>query len=117
MWLLFFCPKVVREGKSTAVMDGNLAIGQVVAHEGMTLAIRQAREHGVGMVCLRRSGPVGCLADYVVKMAAENSLIGMATASVGSGNIASYRGMEPVTGTNSMAFGFPVRNGQHIIFI
>ncbi|MDP6559702.1 MAG: Ldh family oxidoreductase, partial [Candidatus Binatia bacterium] len=28
-------PKVIREGKSTAVIDGNFAIGQIVAQEGM----------------------------------------------------------------------------------
>ncbi len=108
-------PKVVREGKTTAVIDGNHYIGQVVAYTGMELAIAKAKEHGVGIVCLFRAGHVGRLADYV-EMAAEQGMIGMGTVSVGSGNIAPYGSMERVTGTNPMAFGIPAKNGQHLIF-
>ena len=108
-------PRVLREGKSTAVIDGNHYIGQVIAHEGMNLAISKAKEHGVGMVCLYRAGHVGRLADYV-ELAAEQAMIGMAAVSVGSGNITPYGGMEPVCGTNPMAFAIPGKKGQHIIF-
>lgn len=107
-------PEVVREGKTTAVIDGNHYIGQVVAYTGMKLAITKAKEHGVGIVCLIRAGHVGRLADYV-EMAAEQGMIGMGAVSVGSGNIAPYGGMERVTGTNPMAFGIPAKNGEHII--
>jgi len=107
-------PKVMREGKATAVIDGNHYIGQVVAHAGMELAIAKAKQHGAGIVCLLRASHVGRLADYV-EMAAEQGMIGMGAVSVGSGNIALYGGMERVTGTNPMAFGIPAKNGQHII--
>lgn len=107
-------PEVVREGKTTAVIDGNHYIGQVVAYAGMELAISKAREHGAGIVCLLRAGHVGRLADYV-EMAAEQGMIAMGAVSVGSGNIALYGGRERVTGTNPMAFAIPARNGQHII--
>ncbi len=45
-------PKVLRDGKTTAVIDGNHYIGQVVARMGMGLAIAKAKEHGVGVVSL-----------------------------------------------------------------
>lgn len=108
-------PRIVRQGKTTAVIDGNHYIGQVIAHEGMNLTIRKAKEHGVGMVCLYRAGHVGRLADYV-ELAAEHAMIGMAAVSVGSGNIAPYGAMEPVSGTNPMAFAIPGKKGQHVIF-
>lgn len=107
-------PKVVHEGKTTAVIDGNHYIGQVVAHDGMKLAIKKAQEHGVGIVCLRRAGHVGRLADYM-EMATEQGMIGMAAVSVGAGSVTLYGGMERVTGTNPMAFGIPARNGAHIV--
>jgi LDH2 family malate/lactate/ureidoglycolate dehydrogenase len=107
-------PKVIHEGKTTAVIDGNHYIGQVVAHDGMKLAIGKAKEHGVGIVCLRRASHVGRLADYM-EMAAEEGMIGMAAVSVGAGSVTLYGGMERVTGTNPMAFGIPARNGNHII--
>jgi len=107
-------PEVVREGKTTAVIDGHFYIGQVVAHGAMKLAMEKAAEHGVGIVCLRHSGHVGRLADYV-EMAAEREMIGFATVSVGGGNIAAYGGMQPIAGTNPMAFGIPDKDGRHII--
>jgi hydroxycarboxylate dehydrogenase B len=107
-------PKVLREGKTTAVIDGNHYIGQVVAQMGMELAIAKAKEHGVGVVCIRRASHTGRLADYM-EMATEAGLIGVGTVSVGAGTTTLYGGMERVVGTNPMAFGIPARNGRHII--
>lgn len=107
-------PQIVREGKSTAVIDGRFYVGQIVALQGMELAIRKARDHGVGIVCLRQSGHIGRLADYV-EMAAESGMIGMAAVSVGGGNIAPFGGMQPVAGTNPMAYGVPGPDGEHIV--
>ena len=107
-------PKVVRETKTTAVIDANHYVGQVVAHDGMRLAIKKAQEHGVGIVSLSRAGHVGRLADYM-EMAADEGMIGMAAVCVGAGSVTLYGGRERVTGTNPMAFGIPARNGRHII--
>ncbi len=107
-------PKVEREGKITAVIDGHHYIGQVVAHQGMALAIKKAKEHGAGIVCLRRASHTGRLADYM-EMAADAGLIGMGAISVGAGTTTLYGGTERVTGTNPIAFGIPGKNGRHII--
>jgi uncharacterized oxidoreductase len=107
-------PLLLRAGKTTAVIEGNHYIGQVAAYEGTELAIKKAKEHGVGIVCLRHAGHVGRLADYM-EMAAQENLIGMAAACVGSGNTTLYGGMEGMVGTNPMAFGIPARDGKHIL--
>jgi uncharacterized oxidoreductase len=107
-------PRVVREGKTTAVIDGNHYIGQIVAQMGMELAIAKAKEHGVGVVSLRRVSHTGRLADYM-EMATEAGLIGMGAVSVGSGTTTLYGGMERISGTNPLAFGIPARNGRHIL--
>jgi uncharacterized oxidoreductase len=107
-------PLVVREGKTTAVVDGKFYIGQIAAREAMKLAISKAGEHGVGAVSLFHSGHVGRLADYV-EMAANQGMIGIALVSVGGNSIASYGSMEPVGGTNPMAFGIPGREDRHIV--
>jgi uncharacterized oxidoreductase len=107
-------PQILRERKISAVIDGNHYIGQVVAHAGMTLAIEKAKEHGVGIVTLRRASHTGRLADYM-EMAADEGLIAMGAVSVGSGTTTFYGGMERMTGTNPMSFGIPGRNGRHII--
>jgi len=107
-------PQIVREGKTTTVIDGNHYIGQVIAHNAMQLAIKKAKEHGVGMVTIRRAGHTGRLADYM-EMAADEGMIATGAVSVGSGTTALYGGMERVSGTNPIAFGIPVRNGRHIL--
>ena len=107
-------PKIEREGKLTAVIDGHHYIGQVAAQMAMDLAIKKASEHGVGIVCLRRASHTGRLADYM-EMAAGAGMIAMGAVSVGSGTTTLYGGMQRMTGTNPMAFGIPARNGQHII--
>jgi hydroxycarboxylate dehydrogenase B len=107
-------PKIVREGKVSAVIDGNHYIGQAAAHMAMELAIRKAKEHGVGVVTLRRASHSGRLADYM-EMATDVGMIAMGAVSVGSGTTTLYGGMERIIGTHPMAFGIPARNGRHIV--
>jgi uncharacterized oxidoreductase len=107
-------PRVVREGKITAVIEGNHYIGQAAAHMAMQLAIKKAKEHGAGVVTLCRASHSGRLADYM-EMAADAGLIAMGAVSVGSGTTTLHGGMERIIGTHPMAFGIPGRNGRHII--
>ena len=107
-------PTVEREGRITAVIEGNHYIGQVAAHMGMNLAIKKAKEYGAGLVSLRHVGHTGRLADYM-EMAADAGLIAMGAVSVGSATTTLYGGTKPITGTNPMAFGIPTHNGRHII--
>lgn len=107
-------PVVEHEGKTTAVVDGRHYIGQVAARMAMEIAVRKAKEHGVGIVCLRRAGHTGRLADYM-EMATEQGLIAMGAVSVGSATTTLYGGMKAITGTNPMAFGVPTRSGEPIL--
>jgi LDH2 family malate/lactate/ureidoglycolate dehydrogenase len=68
----------------------------------------------VGVVCLRRAGHTGRLADYM-EMATEQGMIGMGAVSVGSATTTLFGGMKPITGTNPMAFGIPTRSGGPIV--
>jgi LDH2 family malate/lactate/ureidoglycolate dehydrogenase len=107
-------PRIERDGKITAVIEGNHYIGQVAAHMAMELAIKKAKEHGSGIVTLRRASHTGRLADYM-EMAVGTGLIATGAISVGSGTTTLYGGMERIIGTHPMAFGIPARNGRHII--
>jgi uncharacterized oxidoreductase len=107
-------PEIIREGKVTAVIDAKHYIGQVAARMAIELAIKKAKEHGAGIICLRRAGHTGRLADYM-ELAAAEGLVGMGAVSVGSATTTLYGGMKPVTGTNPIAFGIPARGGKQII--
>jgi hydroxycarboxylate dehydrogenase B len=107
-------PAVLRESKTTAVVDAKHYIGQVAAYDAMKFAIAKAKEHGTGTVALRRAGHVGRLADYM-ELAADEGMIGFGAVCVGSGSVTLYGGMERITGTNPMAYGIPARGGRHVI--
>lgn len=107
-------PVIVRESKTTAVVDAKRYIGQVAAYDAMRLAVAKAKDHGTGTVALRHAGHIGRLADYM-EMAADEGMIGFGAVSVGAGSVTLYGGMERITGTNPMGFGIPARNGAHII--
>jgi len=107
-------PAIEREGKIAAAVDGKHYIGQVAACFAMELAIKKTKEHGAGIVTLRRAGHTGRLADYM-EMATAQGMIGIGAACVGSAVTALYGAMKPITGTNPMAFGIPARGGKQII--
>ncbi len=97
--------EVVREGPTTAVVDGHHGMGQVIAKKAMVLAIDKASRYGMGMVAVRNSTHFG-ICGYYLKMATDAGMIGM----VGSNarpSIAPTFGVENMLGTNPLTFGFP----------
>jgi LDH2 family malate/lactate/ureidoglycolate dehydrogenase len=96
---------VVREGPTTAVVDGNDGMGQVIATRAMDMAMQKADSLGMGMVAVRNSNHYG-IAGYYVSMAAENGKIGI-TGTNARPAVAPTFGAEGMFGTNPMAFGIP----------
>ncbi|MFX0103477.1 MAG: Ldh family oxidoreductase [Candidatus Hodarchaeota archaeon] len=96
---------VVREGKTTAVIDGNHGTGHVIAHRAMELAIKKAKEHGMGAVAVRNSTHFG-IAGYYPLMAVKEGLIGLSVTNARPSIIPTFS-VEPMLGTNPFAWGFP----------
>ena len=65
---------IVHESPSTAVIDGDNAVGMVVARRSMEIAIEKAKKSGTGWVAARNSNHFG-IAGYYAMMALELSLI------------------------------------------
>lgn len=97
--------EVVREGPTTAVVDGHHGMGQVIAKKAMGLAIDKARRYGMGMVAVRNSTHFG-ICGYYLKMAADAGMMGMAGSNARP-SIAPTFGVENMLGTNPLTFGFP----------
>jgi len=97
--------EIVREGPTTAVIDGHNGMGQVVAKKCMAMAIEKARKYGMGMVVARNSNHYG-IAGYYALMAAEAGMIGI-TGTNARPSIAPTFGVENMLGTNPMTFGIP----------
>ncbi|MHC4887333.1 MAG: Ldh family oxidoreductase [Planctomycetota bacterium] len=96
---------VVREGPTTAVLDGNDGLGHVIAKRAMQMAIDKAKELGMGMVAVRNSTHYG-IAGYYALMAAEAGMIGI-TGTNARPSIAPTFGVENMLGTNPLTVGFP----------
>lgn len=97
--------EVVRETPTTAVVDGNDGMGQVIGYKAMQMAIDKAKEFGMGMVAVRNSTHYG-IAGYYTDMAAEAGCIGM-TGTNARPSIAPTFGVENMLGTNPLTLGFP----------
>lgn len=96
---------VIREGPTTAVLDGNNGMGQVIATQAMTMAIEKAKKFGMGMVSVRHSNHYG-IAGYYATMATQAGMIGI-TGTNARPSIAPTFGVENMLGTNPLTFGFP----------
>ncbi|HRZ12199.1 MAG TPA: Ldh family oxidoreductase [Kiritimatiellia bacterium] len=97
--------EVVSDRGATAVVDGHLGMGMVVAKRCMEMAIAKARQHGLGMVVARKSTHFG-IAAYYSMMACEAGMIGI-TGTNARPSIAPTFGVENMLGTNPLVFGFP----------
>ena len=98
-------PKVMRETPATALIDGDLGLGPVVAMAALECAAGKAREAGIGMVSVRRASHIGMLQYYTRHLAAQG-LIGMAMTNTESG-VAPFGGIDPVLGTNPVSCAVP----------
>jgi LDH2 family malate/lactate/ureidoglycolate dehydrogenase len=97
--------EIVKEGPTTAVIDGHFGMGHSIAKRSMDLAIDKAREYGMGMTAVRNSTHYG-IAGYYVMMAAEAGMIGM-TGTNARPAVAPTFGTEGLLGTNPFTIGFP----------
>src|SRR3989339_1906868 len=97
--------EILREGPTTAVIDGHNGMGHVIAKKSMTIAIEKAKKYGMGMIAVRNSTHYG-IAGYYAGMAVESGMIGI-TGTNARPSVAPTFGVENMLGTNPLAFGIP----------
>ena len=96
---------VRRTGPSTALVEGDAGMGQLVAARAMQEAISLARETGVGAVSARNSSHCGACA-YFVELAVREGMLGVALTHTDA--IMVPPGMKNIfLGSNPIAFGAP----------
>jgi len=106
--------QVVRDGATTAVIDGNHGLGMVISKRAMQMAIEKARVHGMASVAVRNSTHFG-IAGYYPMMAVEQGMIGL-TVTNSRPSMSPTFGVEPLLGTNPIAFGAPTDEPFPFIF-
>jgi uncharacterized oxidoreductase len=110
-------PRLVQEGPATALVDGNLGFGQIVARRGMELAMDKAGKVGVSAVGIFNCNHIGRLADYT-EMAFERDMLALITVNTsGAGQrMAPWGGRAPRLSTNPIAFACPAKDETPISF-
>lgn len=97
--------EVVRDKAAIAVWDGHHGMGHVISHRAMQTAIDKAKTYGVGTVVVRNSTHYG-IAGYYARQAVKQNCIGISFTNARP-SIAPLFGVDPMLGTNPIAFGAP----------
>jgi len=107
-------PKVVKETAATALIDGDAGLGHLAMSLATEIAMKKAKEAGIGWVGVRNSNHAGPAALYV-RPQAKAGMIGICMA-VGSANhVPPYGGTDLLLGTNPIAISVPA--GVHDPFV
>ena len=105
--------KTVHESPSTAVVDGDNAVGMIAARRSMELAIEKAGKAGTGWVATMNSNHFG-IAGYYAMMALSNDMIGICLTNANP-LVAPTFSISRMMGTNPIAVAVPA--GRHKPFV
>lgn len=97
--------RIVHETPSTAVVDGDMGLGLVIAPRAMEIAIQKAQKVGSGWVAIRNSNHFG-IAGYHAMMALKHDMIGLSMTNA-SPLVAPTFSRERLLGTNPIAVAIP----------
>lgn len=105
--------RIVHESPSTAVVDGDGAIGMIAATRSMQIAIEKAKTAGTGWVSTRGSNHYG-FAGYYSMMALEHEMIGISM-TIANPLVAPTFSVSQMLGTNPISVSIPA--GKYPPFI
>ncbi len=106
--------KVVSESASTALVDGDSGLGQVVAYKAMEIAVKKADGVGVSVVGVRNSHHFG-IAGYYALQAVKRNMIGIVMTN-SEALVAYTYSVGRNVGTNPIAVGFPTKKPPPVLF-
>ena len=103
--------QVLHETPTTAIVDGDLGLGQVVARRAAEVALDKAARQGLAAVGVRRSNHIGRLADYA-ELAAERGFVGLVwTNAPTAPSVVPHGGISRRLSTNPLAVAVPGPGG------
>jgi uncharacterized oxidoreductase len=105
--------EIIKETPTTALVNGNWGLGQIIARQTMNLAIEKARRNNVGIVSTYNCNHIGRMADYAL-MAAEQDMIGYCCVNAGP-QVVPYGGRERMF--NQSPLGWAIPAGQEPPFV
>jgi LDH2 family malate/lactate/ureidoglycolate dehydrogenase len=106
--------KIVRQTRTTAVVDGDNGLGHYVGVRAMQIAIDKAQDGDCSFVAVNNSNHYGAAA-YYAEMAARQNMIGFSFTIGAINHMAPWGGAEAVLGNNPFAIAFPTREPSPIV--
>jgi len=103
-------PEIVHESPSTATVDGNAGLGQVVGHFSTKMAIDKAKKTGVGIVTVRNSNHYG-IAGYYSQMILNEGMLGISMTNSAPLVVPTF-GKEMIIGTNPISLTAPTKRNR-----
>jgi len=105
--------KIIQETNTTAVIDGDNALGGLAAFKAMEIAINKAKDFSLAGVTVRNGGACGALLCYTT-LAIEHGMIGFMTCR-GYLVVPPYGGKTGRLGTNPWSFAIPANEELPIV--
>lgn len=108
--------RVLVDRPSTAQLDGDNGLGQVVMTRATDLAIGKAAVTGIGVVGTVRSNHAGAAGLYALR-AAEAGMVGIYLAVANANGLPPWGGSNPLLGTNPLAIAVPSAGSPFVLDI
>jgi len=105
--------RVVRENASTVLLDADNGMGMVAGHRAMEIAVKKAKDSGVGIVTVRNSRHYGMSAYYAMR-ALPHDMVGIAMTNASRQVVPTF-GREARFGTNPICFAVPAENERPFV--
>ena len=105
--------RIAHESPSTAVVDGDNAVGMVAALKSMQIAIEKAKNAGTGWVATRNSNHFG-IAGYYAMMALKEDMVGICLTNANP-LVAPTFSISRMMGTNPVAVAIPAMNQPPLV--
>ncbi|CAG9530275.1 unnamed protein product [Cercopithifilaria johnstoni] len=106
-------PKILKENAASAWVDGNNLLGPVVGNFCMDIAIKKAKQAGVGWVVAKGSNHFG-IAGWYSRRAMNEGLLGMAFTNT-SPIMYPTRSSSAALGTNPITFAAKAKNDTFVL--
>ena len=97
--------EIIKETPISAVIDAHESIGQIVSKKAMNMAIKKAKESGIGIVLVNNSNHYG-IAGYYARMAEKEGLLGISMTNSPAITVPTF-GIEAMMGSNPIAVSMP----------
>lgn len=106
-------PEIIKETPVSAVIDAHFGLGQLNGIYSMDVAIKKAKNAGVGIVTTKKSGHYG-IAGFYANMAAEQGLIGISSTNSRPAMLPTHA-TQSFLGTNPIGFAMPANPHNFIL--